>query len=227
MEFAHVAIDGPVGSGKTTVARRLAGRLGLLYLDSGAMYRAVAYLALRSRIDPDNEAALVALARAEPIDMQPDPEGDLGFRVSAGPHVLGPELYDNDVSTVAAVVAAHPAIRDLLVERQRAIARGGAVVMAGRDIGTVVLPDAPVKIFLTASVERRVERRLAELHERGVGVDPLVLRAQVIERDRLDENRAVAPLRPAPGAILIDSSDLSIEQVVDRIEGCVRALRDA
>jgi cytidylate kinase len=227
MQFAHVAIDGPVGSGKTTVARRLAGRLGLLYLDSGAMYRAVAFLALRNRIDPDDEAALIALARAEPIDMRPDPEGDLGFRVSAGDCELGPELYGNDVSTVAAVVAGHAGIRRLLVDRQQAIARQGPVVMAGRDIGTVVLPDAPVKIFLTASVERRVERRLAELEGRGDRIDPLVLKAQVMERDRLDENRAIAPLRPAEGAETIDSSDLTIDEVVDLIERRVRAVAAA
>ena len=119
MQFAHVAIDGPVGSGKTTVARRLADRLGMLYLDSGAMYRAVAFVAMRNEVPPDDEAALLALALEHPIDVRPDASRPLGFQVLVGELALGPELYHNDVSTIAAVVATHPAIRSVMVGRQR------------------------------------------------------------------------------------------------------------
>jgi cytidylate kinase len=215
--FAHVAIDGPAGSGKTTVARALARRLGILYLDTGAMYRAVALEALRAGADPSDESAVVELAGRRPVRAVIDGRASQGFRVFAGDEELGDELYGNDVSRSVSAVAAHPRVRELLVERQRAIAAGGPVVMAGRDIGTVVLPDAPVKIYLTASVDARVERRRAELAERGTFVEAPELRRQIVERDRLDGSRAVSPLRPASDAVEIDASDLSVEQVVDAI----------
>jgi cytidylate kinase len=225
MSTPHIAIDGPVGSGKTTVAHELARRLGILYLDTGAMYRAVALIALRARVDAADEQPLIALVRAHPIHVAVDESVPLGFRVYTGDDELGEGLYDNDVSTLASVVAAHPSIREELVARQREIAQGGPVVMAGRDIGTVVLPDAGLKIFLTASVDARVQRRLAELEEQGAHVDPLVLRAQVIERDRLDANRPISPLRAAPDAIEIDSSAMSAAQVVERIASLALARR--
>ncbi len=221
---AHVAIDGPAGSGKTTVARALAGRLGILYLDTGAMYRAVALLGLRAAADIADPAAMLALARAHPIGVVLDATAPFGSRIYAGAERLSDaELHGNEVSRVVSVVAAHPAIRELMVAQQRAIAREGPVIMAGRDIGTVVLPDAPFKIFLTAALDKRVERRLAELRERGSTVDPTVLRNELEGRDRLDQTRATAPLRPAPGAIEIDSSGTSAEGVVERIAALVRA----
>ncbi|MBD5655447.1 MAG: (d)CMP kinase [Candidatus Eremiobacteraeota bacterium] len=221
--FAHVAIDGPAGSGKTTVARALARRLDVLYLDTGAMYRAVALLALRAGVDPGDAESVLALACARPIRVTLDAAAPFGSRVYAGSDEFGAELHGNDVSRVVSLVSAHAALRQLMVERQRAIAAEGPVIMAGRDIGTVVLPDAPFKIFLTATVDERVERRLAELTERGVAVEPAVLRAQLQERDRLDETRDVAPLRAAADAVRIDSSAMTVEAVVDRIEGLVRA----
>jgi cytidylate kinase len=215
--FTHIAIDGPVGSGKTTVARELAQRLGILYLDTGAMYRAVALSALHAGVDPSNETAVLEIVRLHPVHVTLDRHAPLGFRIFAGAHEFGEELYGNDVSPVASVVAAHPDIRAEMVLRQRAIAREGAVVMAGRDIGTVVLPDAPLKIFLTATVEARVERRRAELHAQGVKVDTATLREQIVERDRLDANRPVAPLRAASDAVEIDSSDMTVSDVVEHI----------
>jgi cytidylate kinase len=185
------------------------------------MYRAIALEALRAGADASREEAMLELAAARPIRVEPDGALDRGFRVYAGPDELGEELYGNDVSRVVSAVSAHPAIRALMVERQRAIAAAGPVVMAGRDIGTVVLPDAPVKVYLTASADARVERRLAEMAERGSTVSAGELRVQIAERDRLDENRAVAPLRAAPDAVLIDSSDLSVAQVVDLIAALV------
>jgi cytidylate kinase len=220
--YAHIAIDGPAGSGKTTVAHALARRLGVLYLDTGAMYRAVALLALARSVDPRDEAAVLALARDRPVRVVPDAEAARGFRVFAGGEPLGDELYGNDVSRIVSIVSAYPGVRDLMVERQRAIAAEGPVIMAGRDIGTVVLPAAPVKIFLTASVDERVERRLAELAARGTRVTRADLRAEIEERDRLDATRETAPLRPAADAVRIDSSGFSVEEVVDRVAEIVR-----
>jgi cytidylate kinase len=151
-----------------------------------------------------------------------DPQSARGFRVFVGPEQVDDELYGNDVSRVVSIVAAYPGVRELMVERQRAIAAEGPVIMAGRDIGTVVLPEAPIKIFLTATVEERVERRFAELAARGTALSRPDLRAEIEERDRLDETRAVAPLKPAPDAVEVDSSGATIEQVVDRVAEIVR-----
>jgi cytidylate kinase len=223
--FAHIAIDGPAGSGKTTVAHALARRLGVLYLDTGAMYRAVALLTLRAEVDPHDEEAVLAIARERPIRVVVDESSPLGFRVFAGDHEFGSELYGNDVSRVVSLVSAYAGVRDLMVERQRAIAAEGPVIMAGRDIGTVVLPTAALKIFLTASVDERVERRLAELAARGTQVSRPELRAEIEERDRLDATRAVAPLRPAADALEIDSSGATVDEVVERIAELARAIR--
>ncbi len=220
--FAHVAIDGPAGSGKTTVAHALARRLGILYLDTGAMYRAVALAALRACVDPADRAAVVALAHAKPIRAEVDPAAPLGFRIFAGAVELGDELYGNDVSRVVSIVAAQPEIRSYLVDRQRKIAAERPLIMAGRDIGTVVLPEAPFKIFLTASVVERVERRLAELAGRGAKVDRTTLHAEIVERDRLDRERPLSPLRPASDAIEIDSTGVPVDTVVERIAAIVR-----
>jgi cytidylate kinase len=221
--LGHVAIDGPAGSGKTTVARALARRLGVLYLDTGAMYRAVAYTTERAGVDAADAGAVLALARRCPVRVVLDAGSPLGFRIFAGDVELGDELYGNDVSRIVSAVSAQPAIRALMVERQRAIAAEGPVIMAGRDIGTVVLPDAPHKIFLTAGVEERVARRLAELARHGTLIDPATLRSEIEERDRLDQTRAVAPLRPAPDAVVVDSSGMSIAAVVERIARLVGA----
>ncbi|MBC5829902.1 MAG: (d)CMP kinase [Candidatus Eremiobacteraeota bacterium] len=212
-----IAIDGPAASGKTTAARMLARRLPALYLDTGAMYRALAYLALRSQTDIDNEHALLRISSRYKIRVQLDQEADLGFRVFAGTQELGPELTSKEVTAVVSSVAAHPLVRDAMVQEQRSIAKKGPVVMAGRDIGTVVLPDASCKIFLTASLAARVKRRREELLRAGVDADGHVLQEEILERDRLDENRSTSPLRAARDAYIIDSSDMSAEEVVDAI----------
>jgi cytidylate kinase len=166
---------------------------------------------------------MLDLARAWPVRVVLDPDSPLGFRVFAGDRELGDGLYRTDVTGIVSVVAAHPGVRSLMVERQRAIAEEGPVVMAGRDIGTVVLPDAPVKIYLTASVPERVERRLLELASEGRVVDRATLRAEIEERDRLDSSRETAPLRAAADAREIDSSGLTVEEVVERIAAIVAA----
>jgi cytidylate kinase len=214
MQDRQVALDGPVASGKTTLAQLLARKLGYLYLDTGAMYRAVALLALENGVDADNEAALVRLYREHRIDIVADAAAVTGYRVLIDGRDRTDRLFGTDVTSMVSTVAAHPAVRAALVERQQEIARSGPVVMAGRDIGTVVLPEARHKFFLTASVEERVKRRRAELAAAGVAVDSESLRRQIEERDRLDASRPVAPLRPAADAVTIDSTAMSIDDVV-------------
>jgi CMP/dCMP kinase len=222
----QIAIDGPAASGKTTVAFRLAQELGVLYLDTGAMYRGLAYLALRSGIDADNERALVRLWEGARVKVTLDAKAPQGFRIVAG----GVELEDatlqsNQVSTVVSTIAAHPRVRDAMVRSQREIAQEGPVVMAGRDIGTVVLPLAQVKIFLTASVQARVERRRAQLLAAGDNISEHQLAQEIEERDRLDRERTVSPLAPAPDAHVVDSSEIGVDAVVAEIAGIVERSR--
>ncbi len=213
----QIAIDGPAASGKTTVARLLAQRLGVVYVDTGAMYRALAFAALQTQTYVDNESALVRLFDQQ-IRVSLDAEVQLGFRVFwKDAELTQDELESPVVTAVVSIVAAHPRVREAMVREQRRIAGEGPVVMAGRDIGTVVLPGAPCKIFLTASVAARVQRRRAQLEEAGVDVSAHELTQEIEERDRLDETRKVSPLRKAPGAHVIDSSKLTAEQVVDEI----------
>jgi CMP/dCMP kinase len=213
----HVAIDGPVASGKTLAGKSLAAETGHLYLDTGAMYRAVAYLALKNGVDLDNESGLVSMLAHHAIAIVADPAATAGYRVMIDGRDTGERLFDPDVASAVSSVAALPAIRAELVRRQRAIAAQGPVVMAGRDIGTVVLPDARHKFFLTASVDERARRRQAEFHERGLDVDFEEVRAQIAERDRLDSTRAASPLRAAADAVTIDSTSLQPGDVVARM----------
>ena len=217
MPQVQVAIDGPAASGKTTVARLLAQRLGVVYVDTGAMYRALAFAALQTQTDVDNENALVRLFDQQ-IHVNLDREAALGFRVFWKDAELSQEQLDSPIVTaVVSIVAAHPRVREAMVREQRRIAGQGPVVMAGRDIGTVVLPAAPCKIFLTASVAARVKRRRAQLEKAGVDVSAHELTQEIEERDRLDETRKISPLRKAADAHVIDSSDLSAAQVTDAI----------
>ena len=213
----HVAIDGPVASGKTTISQILAAETGHLYLDTGAMYRAVAYLALTNGVDLDNESGLVAMLAHHAIAIVADQAATAGYRVMIDARDTGQRLFDPDVASAVSSVAALPAIRAELIQRQRAIAAQGPVVMAGRDIGTVVLPDARNKFFLTASVDERARRRQAEFHERGLDVAFEEVRAQIAERDRLDSTRAASPLRAAADAVTIDSTSLQPADVVARM----------
>ncbi len=188
------------------------------------MYRALAYLAVHSQTDVDNENALLRLLDAHHIRIALDRSAPLGFRVFAGERELQQsDLESPEVTAVVSTIAAHPRIRESMVRMQRRIAQEGPVVMAGRDIGTVVLPDAPLKIFLTASVAARVARRRAQLEASGVDVSAHDLTTEIEERDRLDEGRTVAPLRKADDAHTIDSSDLNAGQVVERICKLARA----
>lgn len=216
--YLQIAIDGPAAAGKTTVARATAQRLGILYLDTGAMYRALASLALRTGTDVDNGAALARLMANAPIEVRLDENAQLGFRIFAGGHELDEAaLSNNEVTAIVSAVAAHPEVRSEMVRAQRRIGEQGSVVMAGRDIGTVVLPNANVKIYLTATVSARTTRRRMQLERAGVDVDSHRLAEEIEERDRIDQTRAVSPLAPASDAHTIDSSDIDAERVVDEI----------
>ena len=219
----QIAIDGPAASGKTTIAFRLARELGVLYLDTGAMYRALAYLALRDGISADNESALVRLWESANVRVTLDRGAPGGFHVVAnGVELDEATLQSNHVSSIVSTVAAHPRVREAMVRSQREIAQEGPVVMAGRDIGTVVLPFAQVKIFLTASVQARVERRRAQLLAAGESISEHQLAQEIEERDRLDRERTVSPLVPAPDAHVVDSSALGVDDVIAEIVAIVK-----
>ena len=204
-----VAIDGGVASGKSAVGKRVAERLGLPFVDSGLMYRAITRLAAERGIDPGDSDAVTKLA--ESVDLRVD-----GDRVWADGVDLTEGIYDTDFADALPRISAIPGVREALVAQQRRLGQNG-VVMAGRDIGTVVFPNADYKFFLTASLDEKVRRRAAQYERRGERVDPGVMRREVEERDRVDTQRAVAPLRPAPDAIAIDTDNLDIDQVVDLI----------
>jgi cytidylate kinase len=204
-----IAIDGPAGSGKSTVAKALARRLGLEYLDTGAMYRAVTFAVLRRRIDPDDDDEVAAVARDLELEMSDDAIVVDG--VEATVEIRGPE-----VTSAVSVVAANSAVRTELRDRQRAWARehGGGVI-EGRDIGSVVFPDAELKVYLTATADVRARRR----HEEARGFDYESVRASIADRDHLDSNRADSPLLEADDAVLIDTSDRSVDEIVDDVVG--------
>ena len=197
-----IAIDGPAGAGKSTVARALAGELGFTYLDSGAMYRCVALAALRGGADVDDAAAMAGIATASEIAF----EGELVLL--DGEDVSG-EIREPRVSEASSRVSVHPDVREALVERQRELIGTGRYVAEGRDIGTVVSPDSPLKVFLTASPEERARRRAIQ-----TGEDPAAVVAAQRERDRRDESREHSALRPAADAVELDTTGLSQDEVV-------------
>jgi cytidylate kinase len=214
-----VAIDGGVASGKSAVGKRVAERLGLPFVDSGLMYRAITRLAAERGIDPDDAEAVTNLARSVPLTIE-------GERVWAGGVELTDGIYDTDFAEALPRISAIAGVREALVEQQRRLARDG-VVMAGRDIGTVVFPDAEHKFFLVASLDEKVRRRAAQYERRGERVDPEVMRREVEMRDLVDTQRAVAPLRPARDAVVIDTDNLDVDQVVDLIVRLVEERRSA
>ena len=208
-----IAIDGPAGAGKSTIARRLAARLGFTYIDSGAMYRAVGLWALRQKLDPSDMHRMEQLARAATITL----EGD-GTRVLLNGEDVTDAIRGPEVSSAASLVATIPGVRRALVEKQRAIGAQDNVVMEGRDIGSVVFPNADLKIFLDADTQERAKRRAAE-----VDGDTGVISRQLRERDQRDRTRPEAPLTQAPDAVYVDSTGLSIEDVEENILRLVRA----
>ena len=217
-----IAIDGPAASGKSTIGGLLAERLGYLYLDTGAMYRAVTWVALERGLDIDDEEPLSALARSLEIEItRPGVNDGRQYTVLADGEDVTWEIRRPDVDRYVSPVSACADVRQALTEQQRRIAQRGRVVMVGRDIGTVVIPDADLKIYLDASPEVRARRRFLELVERGEQADYEEILSNVVRRDRIDSQREVAPLKAAQDAIVVDTDNLSIGEVLDVIEGLV------
>lgn len=210
----QIAIDGPSSAGKSTVAKLVAKALNFIYCDTGAMYRATTVLAKEHQIDYGDEAKILALLKTSKITFQPAPQGQLVFLNDEDVtlEIRTPEITNN-VSQVSAL----PQIREELVRQQRVIAEGNSIVMDGRDIGTTVLPNAEVKIFLIASVEVRAQRRYKENLERGIDTPLKELQDEIAARDYKDSHREISPLKKADDAIEVDTSDMTIEEVVKKV----------
>ncbi len=217
MKAIQIAIDGPSGAGKSTLAKKVAERLRIAYLDTGAMYRAVALKALRKQLELGDAEAVGAMAQATEISVGFNPQDNSQSVFLDGEDVSG-LIRTPEVALGASKVAAHPAVRSRMVALQQALAAKQSVVMDGRDIGTHVLPQAEIKIFLTASVEERARRRYEELEEKGLLNKTFEeLKKEIEDRDYNDTNRAVSPLRQAPDAILLDTSGFSLDKAMERL----------
>jgi cytidylate kinase len=213
-----IALDGPAASGKSTLGRTLADSLGYLFFDTGVMYRAVTWIALQRDLNLLDEAIITDLAQKAQIDIRPPSKADgRACDVVIGDKDVTWDMRDGEVDANVSVVSAYAGVRQALSEQQRHIGLRGRIVMVGRDIGTVVLPEADLKIYLDASTEERAKRRFDEIIARGEKADYDEILKKVIERDHIDSTRAVAPLRPADDAIIIDSDKINAEQVVARV----------
>ena len=213
-----IALDGPAASGKSTLGNKLALSLGYLFFDTGIMYRAITWIALQHDLDLKNEAIITELAQKAQIDIRPPSKDDgRACDVVLEDKDVTWDMRGGNVDANVSIVSAYAGVRKTLSEQQRRIGMRGKVVMVGRDIGTVVLPEADLKIYLDASAEERAKRRYDELIARGEKADYDEILRKVIERDRIDSTRAVAPLRPADDAIIIDSDKMDIEQVFSHV----------
>jgi len=211
-----VAVDGPAGAGKSTASRALARRLGFTHVDTGAMYRAVGVLARERGIELDDDDGLGVLVAGLSFEIA-------GERLLVGGRDLSEAIRRAEAGELASRVAARPVVRTRLVPLQRALARPDGIVMEGRDIGTVVFPEAPAKLYLTAAPAERARRRAVELRARGEAVDETALARELSARDRRDSERAHSPLRPARDAVVLDTTTLALEAVVDEMERIARA----
>ncbi|MBU5364469.1 (d)CMP kinase [Enterococcus devriesei] len=220
MENISIAIDGPASSGKSTVAKLLASDFNFIYVDTGAMYRAVTFLAIKHQVAFSDETALAELTKKYPITFKQSGHGQLVF---VNDEEVTEAIRQPDVTAAVSEVSAHGMVREELVEAQRQLAQTGGIVMDGRDIGTTVLPQAEVKIFLVASVEERAQRRYKENQAKGIQMDFETIKEAIAKRDYLDSHREVSPLIQAQDAELVDTTGMSIEQVVTKIKGIIQA----
>ncbi len=219
MRPTTIAIDGPAASGKSTIGELLARRLGYLYFDTGVMYRAVTWAALKRGIPIEDEAAITALAERLRIGVVPPTVSDgRQYTVLADGEDVTWAIRTPEVDANVSPVAAYPGVREALVRQQRQIAQQGPVVMVGRDIGTVVLPDADLKVYLDAGVEERARRRWREVRERGEAAEYEPILAAMRRRDEIDSHRATSPLRPAADAVVVDTTDMTIAEVLATVK---------
>lgn len=217
-----IAIDGPAGAGKSTIGALVAERLGYRFLDTGAMYRAVAVAALRKHIDPDDGAALTVLANEVRITSGPPTKQDgRAYTVLLGGSDVTWEIRAAEIDRIVSQVARIPGVRDAMVSQQQGLAAQGRVVMVGRDIGTVVLPDADHKVFLTASAGERARRREEELAARGERRPRQQLLHEILRRDQLDTERVLSPLKAADDAVVVQTDGLSVREALDRVLGTI------
>ena len=210
----NIAIDGPAGAGKSSVAKAVAAKLGFIYVDTGALYRSIGVNALRNGLNTEDAAAVTALLPATKVELK---FVDGTQKVFLNGEDVSEAIRMPEASMAASNVSAIPAVRTFLLDLQRDMAKNNNVIMDGRDIGTVILPDAQYKFFLTASAEVRADRRFKELAEKGINVDYKALLEEIIQRDYNDSHRETAPLKQADDAILIDSSDMNIDEVINAI----------
>lgn len=215
MSRCVIAIDGPAGAGKSTVSRLLARALGFRYVDTGAMYRVVGVLAARRGIGLDDAGALAALCDGMGLEFEDRADG---VHTLVDGEDLSVAIRTHEAGQLASKVSVVPAVRERLVAKQRSMGERGDVVMEGRDIGTVVFPDADLKVFLSASARERARRRCAELAARGETADVEAVAREITERDHRDQNRAHSPLRPAPDALIVDTTEQTIEAVVSQLQ---------
>ena len=211
-----IAIDGPVAAGKSAVGTLLAARLGYRFIDTGVMYRAVTWAALKDGLDPEDEANVTALAERTEIEVSAGDAAGASRIIVNGQDVTG-VLRTKEIEQGVSLISRFTGVRAAMVAQQRALADRGMLIMAGRDIGTVVLPDADIKIFLTASPEERARRRHQEMREAGQDIELEQVLAELLQRDKLDMERANSPLRPADGAYVLNTESIGIDQVVERI----------
>ncbi len=211
MSKITIAIDGPAAAGKSTIAKLVAKRLNYTYIDTGAMYRCVAYYGLKNNVDLKDENAVNTLLKDIHIVMKPDGS------IYLNDENVSSLIRQNEVSMCASLVAGYSAVREFLVEQQRTMAKDGGVILDGRDIGTVVLPDAELKIYQIASIECRAIRRHKENIERGIESSLDDIKDEIAKRDEQDMNRAISPLKKADDAVLLDTSDMTLDEVVDAV----------
>lgn len=214
MKRFAIAVDGPAGSGKSTVAKLVAGKLGIIYVDTGAMYRTVALYCMKKKIPLEEEAAVVAALEGLNMRIRPEAEGQ---RIFLNEEDVTEKIRTAEIGKAASTVAAYQKVRERMVQMQQKMAEEHSVIMDGRDIGTVVLPDAEVKIYLDAGVEERVRRRVGELAAKGESADLKEIKKMIVQRDYNDMHREHSPLKKAEDAVTLDSTSMGIEEVLQRI----------